>query len=432
VLPNIATDWFALLTERSRTMRRQEIANLSLPPGKSEHFIPDGTVPGLALRLRASGGRTWVFGYRLGAKQRRLTVGSAAAVSVQEARRLATQLYAKVKLGIDVAQGKEDAKLQAAETVKAKLPLFLARQQERMRDGSLRQRSYIEIERHLLVHAKRLHSKALGEVTRRDVASLLSSLTETLSGATINRVQSTLQSFFAWCIRQGLLSDNPVLGTERRDEIERKRLITAAELRDIWSALRDDAYGDVMRLLILTGARAREIGGLRWGSEINLETRFITLPPERTKNKRQHEIFLSDSALNILRSRPRLTYSDGTPCALVFGRGKNGFNDWAGSKADLDRRINQARQTAGLEPMPAWVVHDFRRLASTMMHDELKILPHIVEVILGHVGHQGGTAGRYNLSLYRGEKAAALTRWAAYVSSLVGGSEPKVVPLRGA
>jgi integrase len=411
-------------------MRRQDIANLSLPPGKSEHFIPDGTVPGLALRLRASGARMWVFGFRLGTKQRRLTVGSAAVISVQEARRIAAGLYAKTKLGIDVAQGKEDAKLQAAETVKAKLPLFLARQQERMRDGSLRLRSYIEIERHLLVHAKRLHSKALGEVTRRDVASLLSSLTETLSGATINRVQSTLQSFFAWCIREGLLGDshNPVVGTERRNEIARTRLITPIELRDIWLALRDDAYGDIVKLLILCGARAREIGGLRW-SECNLESRFITLPPERVKNKHQHEIFLSDSALDILRSRLRLTYPDGTPSDLVFGRGKNGFNDWAGSKADLDRRVNQARQAAGLEPMEAWIVHDFRRLLSTTLHEELQVPPHIVEVILGHIGHQSGTAGRYNLSLYRSEKAAALTRWAAYVSSIIKGHEQKVVPM---
>jgi hypothetical protein len=80
--------------------------------------------------------------------------------------------------------------------------------------------------------------------------------------------------------------------------------------------------------------------------------------------------------------------------------------------------------------MPAWVVHDFRRPISTTMHDELKILPHVVEAVLGHVGHQGGVAGRYNLALYRSEKAAALTRWAAYVSDIVTSRERKVVSLR--
>jgi integrase len=287
-------------------MRRDDVAALALPSGKSDHLIPDGTVPGLALRLRAGGKRTWIFSYRIGRKQRRISLGSATALSVQEARRRATQLYANAKLGHDPAKDKEDAKMAAVETVKAKLPLYLARQQDRVRDAHLRQSSYVEIERHLLVHARRLHSKSLAEVTRRDVASLLSGLTEKLSGATVNRVQTTLSGFFAWTIREGLIDANPADGTERREEGERTRLISDAELREIWSTLRDDAYGDIMRLLILTGARAREIGGLRW-SETDLTTRFIKLRPERTKNKREHEIFLGDSALDVLRTRTRLT-----------------------------------------------------------------------------------------------------------------------------
>jgi integrase len=417
-------------------MRRDEVAAVALPAGKSDHLIPDGTVPGLALRLRGGGKRTWVFTYRIGRKQRRISLGSATAFSVQEVRRRAAQLYA---LGHDPAKEKEDAKLQAAETVKAKLPLYLARQQDRVRTGGespargrqhLRQSSYIEIERHLLVHAKRLHPKPLAEIARRDVAALLSALTEKLSVATVNRVQSSLSGFFAWTIGEGLIDSNPVDGTDRRDEDKRTRLIGGSELNEIWSALRDDAYGDVMRLLILTGARAREIGGLRW-SEVDLMTRFIVLKPERTKNKRQHEIFLSDSALDILRARPRLNSPDGTPCDLIFGRGRLGFNDWAGSKLDLDRRIGQARRAAGVnEPMPPWTVHDFRRLISTTMHDHLKILPHVVEVVLGHVGHQSGTAGRYNLALYRVEKAAALTRWAEHVGAIVEGRNSMVLPLR--
>jgi hypothetical protein len=243
-------------------MRRQEISALELPAGKKDHMVPDGSVPGLALRLRESGSRTWVFSYRVGIKQRRITLGSASVISVREARRRATQLYASAKLGIDPAQQKEKARTDAVETIKAKLPLYLARQQDRVRDGHLRQSSYIEIERHLLLRAKRLHAKPLADVTRRDVATVLSALSEKLSGATVNRVQTTLSGFFAWTIREGLIDSNPVEWTERRKEGQRARLITDVELRDIWAALRDDAYGAILRLLILTGARREEIGGL--------------------------------------------------------------------------------------------------------------------------------------------------------------------------
>lgn len=406
-------------------MRRdREASAAALPPGKTDHLIPDGGVPGLALRLRASGSRTWIFSYRLGTKQRRIALGSATVLGVQEARRRATQLYANVKLGNDPALKKAETKARVAETVGALLPSFLARQKDR-----LRPRALIEVERHLLIHAKRLHHLPVADLTRRDVATLLSALAEKLSGATANRVRTSLSGFFTWCIREGILDASPVVHTERREEVARTRLLDDDELRDIWATLRADAYGDVMRLLILTGARAREIGGLRW-SEVDLTSRWIKLPPTRVKNRREHEIYLSDSALEILQRRPRLTWPDGSPCDLVFGRGKEGFNDWAGSKIDLDARIDRARKAAGTKPIPKWVPHDFRRLISTAMHERLAIPPHIVESVLGHVGHQGGTPGRYNLSVYRAEKADALTRWAALVAEIVKGSKHKIVPLR--
>jgi carboxylesterase type B len=159
---------------------------------KLRRIIDEGVTLGLALEgiSAADVARGMVFSYRVGIKQRRITLGSASVISVQEAHRRATQLYASAKLGFDPAQQKEKARANAVETVKAKLPFYLARQQDRMREGHLRQGSYIEIERHLLVHAKRLHAKPLAEVTRRDVATVLSALTEKLSGATVNRVQT--------------------------------------------------------------------------------------------------------------------------------------------------------------------------------------------------------------------------------------------------
>jgi hypothetical protein len=121
---------------------------------------------------------------------------------------------------------------------------------------------------------------------------------------------------------------------------------------------------------------------------------------------------------------------------LCLHAGREAFGGWAGSKADLDGRIVAARQAAAkqagadvteVQVMPAWTLHDFRRLISTTVHDRLGVPPHIVEAILGHVGHQAGTAGRYNLALYRAEKARALALWAGHVETIVGGREGRVV-----
>jgi hypothetical protein len=109
---------------------------------------------------------------------------------------------------------------------------------------------------------------------------------------------------------------------------------------------------------------------------------------------------------------------------LVFGRGRVGFQGWSARRKALDAAIGG--------PRPDWVLHDFRRLASTTMHDKLGIQPHIVERVLAHVGHQSGVAGTYNKAEYIHEKRRALERWAEWVLAVVEGREleRKIVKLR--
>ena len=75
------------------------------------------------------------------------------------------------------------------------------------------------------------------------------------------------------------------------------------------------------------------------------------------------------------------------------------FSSWHVAKAALDQRI-------ALTP---WVLHDLRRVFSTALHDRFGVPPHIVEVLLGHVGHQAGVAGVYNRSAYLAEWSARST-----------------------
>jgi integrase len=398
----------------------QTVAQLAPPPGSGDALFWDEAIPGFGIRARASGRKLWVFQYRIGSQQRRMTLGLVSAIGLGEARKLATQLYAKTKLGLDPAGDKLEHQARTAETFEAAAELFLARQKIR-----LRPQAYAPVARHLLVNAKPLHRLPLAKVDRRAIAALLTKTATAVSGASTNRLRTTLSSFFAWGIRDGLIENNPVVGTEARDEKSRDRMLTDSEVAEIWTALQDDAYGAIVRLLILTGARRAEIGVLRW-SEVDLEQGLITLPGERTKNGRPHVIVLSQPAIEVLRTRP-------SDREFVLGRGWNGFHSWANSKNALDQRILEAckARAVGVDvvPMPAWTLHDFRRYLSTTMHERLGIPPHIVESVLGHIGHQAGVAGRYNKSLYIAEKAQAMARWAEHVMSIVEGRTSKVVPL---
>jgi hypothetical protein len=92
------------------------IAKVTVPRGKTETIEFDDDVPGFGLRIRVGGSRNWIFQYRQGAKQRRISLGSASAITAQNARERASQLHARVRLGEDPAGQKIESRSRAAET----------------------------------------------------------------------------------------------------------------------------------------------------------------------------------------------------------------------------------------------------------------------------------------------------------------------------
>jgi integrase len=219
-------------------------------------------------------------------------------------------------------------------------------------------------------------------------------------------------------MREGLSDTNPVIGTGRREEVSRSRVLNEDELRIVWNALLHDEFSSIVRLLILTGQRREEIGGLRWSELIDGK---IILPSERTKNKRAHIIPLSEAAQAIIDAQRRRGDRE-----YVFGRGAGGFSGWSRSKARLDVRI---AEMIG-HPLPGWTLHDIRRSCVTHMA-ELGCAPHIIEALINHVsGYKHGVHGIYNRSTYEREKRVALQTWTNNVLALVEKRESKIVTLR--
>lgn len=323
------------------------------------------------------------------------------------ARNVAKRILGTVAAGDDPKPAKA---ARAAETFGDEVERYVEKRKPEMKP-----RAYLEVERHLLTDAKSLHRTLLVEITKRDMTVLLGELGTGGKAAKRNRVRSSLSAFFNWAVREGLLDANPVAGTAKADEGRaRERVLSDGELAEIWAVLPDDHFGDIVRLLILTGQRREEIGALRW-SEVDLARDMIVLPPERVKNKRQHQLPLSPPAKAIIERQLRRNVRD-----LIFGSGEGGFSGWSDCKERLDKAIQSKRREADrkAKEMPAWRLADLRRTAATGMA-ELGVLPHIVEAVLNHVsGHKAGVAGVYNLARYEGEMRAALEKWAENVAAI--------------
>jgi integrase len=389
------------------------VRTLSLPEGVQDRTFFDDDLPRFGIRMRAGGSSRWIVQYAVGRRERRVVLGPVSGLDAGKARSLAKDILARVRLGDDPLAEKHESAARASETLGSLLPRYLAHKR-----AALRPRSYVEVERHLLVHAKRLHSRPLAGLAedRRLVALLLANIAETSGPTCANMVRSSLTAFFRWLMREGLLEANPAIATNRAAAAgARERVLSDAELKIIWNALDNNRYGAMVKLLALLGLRREEIGGLVWG-EIHLDQGLIRLPAARCKNKRPHDVPLPRLAVAILEAQPR---ADGSN--FVFGgSGQGGFGGWSSCKRALDAKLGDA--------VAPWTMHDLRRVISTAMHERLRIPPHIVEACLGHhSGHRHGVAGTYNRAEYADEKRIALDKWADLLDQIVIGKRPATV-----
>jgi integrase len=401
----------------------------TLPAKTADTLYPDAGkhgVPGLFLRVREGGSRTFIAKWRQGSMQRRHNLGKVGVLSLDDARKAARELFVGIDKGVDPVAAKAKARVDGSKLFQTLAEDYLRHREKGMKPGSLDQ-----IQRHLRLYWKPLHTLAVGKIDRALVASELRTMQDQRGPIAADRARSTLSAFYAWLIGEGQADINPVMGTNKSGQgRDRDRVLSEAELVRVWQAA-DPAtdYGRIVRLLMLTAQRRDEIADLRHSEIVLLDVpggALIDLPKERTKNSRPHMVPLSESAAAILRGIPQRGNR-----AHVFGEGEGGYSGFSRAKAAMDKRL--AKDGA----IEHWTLHDLRRSAATIMGDRLGVLPHVTEAILHHVSTaasgKAGVAGVYNRSTYLQEKRAALDAWAGYLGALVAAAEgANVVPLKRA
>lgn len=376
---------------------------------------------------RQRGDAVYVIKYRVFGRQRFVTIGRHGSPwTPHKARREAKRLLGLVADGKDPQAEKVEARARAGDTLGKVANSYLKHAKKKQKP-----RSYAETERHLLVNWKSLHPVSVFHLRRRQVAARLAEIENEHGPVPAARARAALSAMFNWAIREGFdIAANPVLGTNRLAEPKsRERVLADAELAEIWRACRDDDYGRIVKLLMLTAQRRDEVGGMAW-SEIDQEKTLWIIPGARTKNHREQRVPLPHAAMAIIATLVAHTNHD-----FIFGDGprrkgdaRRGFSGWSKAKAALDERIVEAREQALKERgenrkknklLPNWRLHDLRRTTATIMADRLGVLPHVVEAVLNHVsGHRAGVAGVYNRAKYETEMRHALQRWAEHVEAI--------------
>jgi integrase len=405
---------------------------IKVPKGKRDVMVFDTETPGFYLRKFSTGRAVYGVKFSVNGTPRKVTLYDATIKGVlAKARKAAGDVRAKARLGTDVLAQREDAKAaKAAETRRAQHTLeAVGKRYLEAREPEMRPNYFLEVRRYLTKHWAPLHSHPIDSITRPDIVAVLDEIERDHGKVAADHALSTLGTLFAWSIDKGYASATPVLHIKKRAKpVRRQRSLSETELREVWLAtdavdengkrLVGPDYASIVKLLILTGQRKTEIGGLDWAEIVEAGTQQgarIDLPGERTKNHLPHVIPLAEQATACLPAKRNST-------SKVFGKFDNGFLGWGKAKTELDAAILQRRRKTdpGAQPMPGWVIHDLRRSAATLLRELGFADTHLVELILNHIsGTRGGVAGVYDKSERLADRRKALEAWGRWVEKLV-------------
>lgn len=226
-------------------------------------------------------------------------------------------------------------------------------------------------------------TKPVASITKGDVAKFHAGWSH--QPRTANHAISVLSKIFAWAMETGHLpeGDNPCHGIKRFAETKRQRYLSFAELKAIGTTMAEMEQSSrlnpyvagAIRLLLLTGARLREILTLRW-EYVDLERRRLFLPDSKTGAK---VITLNAASLALLRSLPRL---EGNPFVLPGQRTGRHLVNLRAPWVEICResKISNVR------------IHDLRHSFASVAVGQGGSLP-IIGKLLGH--NQSQTTARY-------------------------------------
>lgn len=195
----------------------------------------------------------------------------------------------------------------------------------------------------------------------------------------------------------------------------RDRVLTDTELRDVWCACGGLGYpyGPLIRLLIHTGQREREVSEMCW-REVDAMQHLWTIPAERMKGRRHHEVPLVADCLTLLDALPRF---NGGPHVFTTTSGEKPVNGFSKAKVRLDKLVSSAREKDGNRTaMAPWVLHDLRRTVRTHL-SSLPVEDLVRELVIAHA--KPGLHKVYDQHAYREEKRVCLELWNKKLNAII-------------
>lgn len=403
----------------------------SLAKAKTPGLTNDGE--GLYFQVSKTGGTSWIFRYKIAGKSRDMGLGPYPETGLADAREKAVEARRKTKAGIDPLAEREaererqqleeeierqrmQAELKALERAKSRAVTFKTLAADYIaahRAGWKNAKHAQQWENTVATYAEPIIGDLQADqITTAHILEILQPIwgekTETASRVR-NRIELILDAAKARGLRDG---ENPARWRGHLDKLLPKRSKVQAREHHAalpWSELpafmvelaaHDDLTYQAMRLTILTACRTSEVLGATW-DEIDLQSRTWTIPATRMKADKEHRVPLSDAALAVLASLPRI---EGSP--YLFPGARKG------------RPLSNMAMLMGLRRMGRGelTMHGFRSTFRDWAAESTHYPREVCEMALAHTVATGAEAAYWRGDVFD-KRRALMADWAAYATT---------------
>lgn len=432
----------------------QNSENMTLTDTKLRNFKPDEKAhqeadeAGLFVEVMPGGAKVWRLRYRLAGKQEKVTLGDYPTYSLGEARTWRDSCKALAKRGVSPMALKrgDSVPTDAAPAVKEMAHVFVSNwciktvERVRAKEAEVMAGNTVEAFAHHwyaeIVEPANSNPRNVERILKKDVIPAIGhkqvaevSVTDILAitdkiknrGADQMALQTrnVLKRLFAYAIAREKITFNPAAAIEARFIAQAKSRDVALNpeevgklLRAIYQSSMKRAHKLALHLLIICMVRKSELIEAKW-EELDLEKGEWVIPGERMKKDKPHLVTLSRQALAMFEELK----------SLASG------SEWVfPSRGDLQSPIAKSTLNVAIRALEIdvrdFVIHDFRRTASTHLH-EAGFNSDWIEKSLAH--ETKGIRGVYNRAQYADQRREMLQWWADFVDSQIQDGRGKVI-----
>jgi len=389
-----------------------DLAIRKAKPREKPYKLSDGA--GLFVAVQTGGAKLWRIKYRFGGKEKLLSVGAYPAVSLAFARKRRDEVKEQLAAGIDPSAQRKLEKLAAAKAARNTFGAIAGELLDNMAANPLAESTLSKNRWMLQDLAAPLANRPIAEIEAIEILDVLKRIEKSGRRETARKLRGMIGSVFRYAIvtlrassdptsalRGALLKPNVQHRPAITGELQLGKLMCTIDEYDGWPTLRA-----ALQLLALTVARPGDVRYMR-RSEINFERAMWSIPAERMKMRRPHDVPLSRQALAILRDIwPLSDYGELVLPSIRSNR-----------KPLSENSMNAALRRMGYSK-DEMCAHGFRSAASTVLN-ERGFPADVIEAALAHQD-ENRIRRAYNRATYWPERVKLIQDWADILDGFRG------------